>query len=582
MPLHRPSLKDIVIGNEMTHRAETAEQREIRELRAQVQNLESMVQTMALQKSKPQSSITPRTPHYARDLRGQVSRLEASTMPGAPHFAHLVPQDQPDVRSLQREMAPPIVHEQPLAPQYQAQPQYAPIAYGYIQQHPSVRYVGNDGGLLYPEPIGMPMFPEGPEREPLRIKQAEATTLVNIKEKTKSDCKRKVASDTQHDRRAKKIRSAPADPPQPAAHSVATLPEDRSPFLQNPATITKTTENLWNIPSPLHWGNHHLENCTEPVERRFLEARQKINDKWHSGVKVALPLSLHKSTPFSLSMVVKLGDLADSGYSVEDGMTVAHLALVEQWNERVSKLPPGNRLFVTTSKSETDAKQSSVLSVEGYIQENVYGLMLEDVERAMQITAPQVDITASEMATATARRGPIVSEGSIQFLRRAILAKDQERREQGMPGFKRKSLRNLDYVGLFEAMKAAKQNGNGGPHPVLKPKKAKTGPSCTKATKKMINHTFAIRDKQRKDQGMGEAAREIEKQKDREELTKATLTEKRIMRKEIRRNNIKEISEARELLVEAKKEAGQTTRTDWRLVLNKKIVEATGSNLKFD
>ncbi|KAK3630334.1 hypothetical protein LTR56_017510 [Elasticomyces elasticus] len=570
------SLENTANGSNAMDGSETPEQRENRELRGRVQQLEGLVQAMALQQTLPmQSTTTPRTPHYARELRGQVSRLEGMILMQQrplPHFAHTASYDQPGNKRFMGAMAPPPMHEQSLAPQFQAQAVYAPVRYEYAEQQHSAQ-----------------RFPAASEKEPPRVKDETLSDPINVRDKPEPGGERTHDLNSTSDRRTIPARTALTKQlPATSKNTVAPI-QTRSPFLQDPETLNGSAGNLWTIPNPLHWGNHSLYTCTEPVEKKFLEAREKIERKWQSGVKSALPLALHKSTPYSLSLVVKLGEFADNANGVTEMLDFAHDVLTQQWEERVSKLPPGKRMFVTTVKSEADPERSSVLGVEGNVLENVYGLMLEDVERAMQVrtshaveTAPHTAVTApgpffsapcrSAKAAKLARRRlsakirkraaeanlPLSPEAVLKMKSRVIDIRDRERAKQGLTKLERKAARQKDKRALSKINMAEKKKGE----------------EVKKAQERQEREAFDMLvdlEKARNEEASKISRNAREAQADLEQIKIAEAY------RDLERIKMAEAS------VEAKKrtaESGHIKRRDWKQVLKSKIIEATGTHLR--
>ncbi|KAK5675331.1 hypothetical protein LTS10_012097 [Elasticomyces elasticus] len=581
------SLENAVSDSQTTGGLDTAEQLENRELRARVQQLEGLLQSMALQQTKPAQSVTtPRTPHYARELRGQVSRLEGMILMQQrplPHFAHTASYDQPGDQRFMGAMAPPPMHEQSLALQFQAQAQYVPVRYEYAEQQHTVRYVEDDGRSLGSGPSHAQNFPAASEKEPPRVKHETLSDTVDVKGKPEPERERTHDLNSKSNHCTKTARTAPTKQlPATSNNSVASI-QARSPFLQDPETLNGSAGNLWTIPNPLHWGNHSLYTCTEPVEKKFLEAREKIERKWQSGVKSALPLALHKSTPYSLSLVVKLGEFADNANSVTEMLDFAHDVLTKQWEERRVQVAAGR------AHSEADPERSSVLSVEGNVLENMYGLMLEDIERAMQVRishaveiAPHAAVTApgpffsapcrSAKAAKLARRRlsakirktaaeanlPLSPEAVLKMKSRVIDIRDRERAKQGLTKLERKAARQKDKRALSKINMAKKKEGE----------------EVKKARERQEREAFDMLvdlEKARKEEASKICRNAREAQADLEQIRIAEAY------RDLERIKMAEAS------VKAKKrttESGHIKRRDWKQVLKSKIIEATGTHLR--
>ncbi|KAK5690547.1 hypothetical protein LTR97_012100 [Elasticomyces elasticus] len=557
------SLENTANGSNAMDGSETAEQRENRELRARVQQLEGLVQTMALQQKEPIQS---------RPLQA------AHTLP---QFTHAVAHDQSYDQRFSRDMAPPPMHQQSSTPRYRTQAQYAPVRYEYVEQQHPVRYVDDEGHSLGFQFSHAQSFPAASEKEPPRVKQEMLPDPVNVKDKPKPEGERTHDLNSKAHRRTKTDRTAPTKQlPSTSNDSVPPI-QTRSPFLQDPETLNGSAGNLWTIPSPLHWGNHSLLTCTEPVEKKFLEAREKIERKWQSGVKSALPLALYKSTPYSLSLVVKLGEFADNANSATETLDLAHGVLTQQWKERVSKLPQGGRLFVTTVKSETDPERSGVLSVEGNVLENVYGLMLEDVERAMQITTSRATEIASHAAVTAS--GPFFSTpyrsiNSAKLLRKGLNSKRRKQlreaneRLSSEAVFRMKNLviqirdRRRMKLGLTELERKAAKQEDKIALAKIKMAEKKRGEKVKKAQERQEREAFdMLVDK--------------EKARKREASKKAQS----VSEEQAKLEGIK-TAEANQESMEAKKKAvgsGQIKGVDWKQVIRSKIVEVAGIHSKF-
>ncbi|KAK3644351.1 hypothetical protein LTR56_005443 [Elasticomyces elasticus] len=141
-------------------------------------------------------------------------------------------------------------------------------------------------------------------------------------------------------------------------------------------------EYLWQSPPAVNCPKKRDANTIEVQRQIYAKCCRTIKKKWRCDVSDALPKDCHHATPYSLVLVIKLSQLAACTSDFNDGRLEAHNVLEQEWRERISSLPQGDRQFVTTTVWPQVIQDERVIVVEHEVHENIYGVMLADVVEA--------------------------------------------------------------------------------------------------------------------------------------------------------------------------------------------------------
>ncbi|KAK4551859.1 hypothetical protein LTR86_010855 [Recurvomyces mirabilis] len=166
-------------------------------------------------------------------------------------------------------------------------------------------------------------------------------------------------------------------------------------FLQSSAAVTLPGAELWCLPlqdgvsGDLAWEILGFEVAGSQSTYRYV--CDFIERNWHCSAAHALPQIFRKSTPYSLALLLQLRMLASS---TEGDLLVAHTMLHDQWARRLrlAGLEPRNGAIVLQStivSGHAVRNRGKSDYCEQIIQENVYGVTLEDV--AMTYTAAKAE-----------------------------------------------------------------------------------------------------------------------------------------------------------------------------------------------
>ncbi|KAK5742993.1 hypothetical protein LTR17_003005 [Elasticomyces elasticus] len=206
-----------------------------------------------------------------------------------------------------------------------------------------------------------------------------------------------------------------------------------SSFTQDFHAIPTTKGALWRVPISHCTTKYQIVACQVPAEMAFAQARKKIIGKWGCDAAAALPMEFHQSTPYSLTLYVQLSMLASRAPPNASGRFDAHQVFTQQWQKRISQLPPGRREFTTTAVSSKTAGTAVLgecrLVIEKKVRENIYGIMLADVTKAIEIIqrAKAKQKTKDKKAKQSAEQEDFqlmqIDERSARRLRRAALKK---------------------------------------------------------------------------------------------------------------------------------------------------------------
>ncbi|KAK4542763.1 hypothetical protein LTR36_006139 [Oleoguttula mirabilis] len=194
-------------------------------------------------------------------------------------------------------------------------------------------------------------------------------------------------------------------------------------YFQDPSSFLDPGAQLWCLPvEPTQPGKEHaMHNVIDSMPGHiFAKSCKLIQEHWGCEPQEALPELLREVTPYSLALLLQLRMLAS--YAKKDRLN-AHDVLINQWQSRMNSLARagqtfGGRTLQTTQVMDVDglANLQHMIHCELDIQENIFGLTLQDVAQAIRVVK-----NARKIAK---------NAGAKQDLRRA--GQDQQLRLQEM------------------------------------------------------------------------------------------------------------------------------------------------------
>ncbi|KAK5121081.1 hypothetical protein LTR85_005565 [Meristemomyces frigidus] len=174
-----------------------------------------------------------------------------------------------------------------------------------------------------------------------------------------------------------------------------TPPQDA--YFQDPSVLLVHGAQLWRLPvEPTLLANaHDMQNVIDSMTGHIFDKSCKlIQQNWECEPLEALPNMLHESTPYSLALLLQLRMLAS--YSKKDRVD-AQAILVNQWQNRMNLLALAGQDFGGQEYGRRTLQTTAVMHVNGIanpqhmqyceqiIQENIFGLTLDDVAKALVI-----------------------------------------------------------------------------------------------------------------------------------------------------------------------------------------------------
>lgn len=143
---------------------------------------------------------------------------------------------------------------------------------------------------------------------------------------------------------------------------------------------------IWKLPvAPL---GHNPQRVHKSKDHRIAKAYQRfcglISKNWQTSPGECIPADLRARTPYSLAMLDALRRL--SSYTKRD-LELAQSMLHDAWDQRMlqqNRPLNGGVLLTETFDTVRGAKRNIPSFCEARIQENVFGLMIEDVFRALE------------------------------------------------------------------------------------------------------------------------------------------------------------------------------------------------------
>ncbi|KAK4896394.1 hypothetical protein LTR27_005606 [Elasticomyces elasticus] len=353
----------------------------------------------------------------------QIQNAALGTTGFVAQYAHMAPHDRRDPSVYAREMQPSVMYPPQYAQRFKHQHTYPQAGHQYFQPHQQLQHVVENGRSLYLQPVEPPKFPRGYAQGVPTLKSDPLQEQSYIKKEMDSEDDSSRASsdsdDMNDDQDMERFQSQTA-----AAYSNSRL-VPQAPYLQDMAAVIDTSGPLWVVS-----GDHLLGPRPQP---------QHVRIKLEVHVLEALPEGLQKSTPYSLALFAKLGTLASRTSSGVQGRPEAHGVLSQICEQRVSTLAPGIRKFVVTVVAQKFFEDNTRLpNLETHIQENEYGVMLCDVNAAIQVLrGVQIDSVGARKLARQAKRvakglHPLKSKAKKREKRKE--KKKQERRERKASG----------------------------------------------------------------------------------------------------------------------------------------------------
>ncbi|KAK3111695.1 hypothetical protein LTR53_012791 [Teratosphaeriaceae sp. CCFEE 6253] len=176
--------------------------------------------------------------------------------------------------------------------------------------------------------------------------------------------------------------SVPPELP-PDAIRALTMYRSKVRYLQDASMTGDIERYVWRVPISRCKTMTEATALDDMAESIYELAHLHLSHKWHCDVFRALPARSALTTPYALVIVVKLAELADHTSTRDEG----HLALVEQWQERVASLPRCVHGLVPTKVVPSMISDYRSSHVEKEIYENVRGIMLCDIDAAIRSLA---------------------------------------------------------------------------------------------------------------------------------------------------------------------------------------------------
>ncbi|KAK5747428.1 hypothetical protein LTR17_000069 [Elasticomyces elasticus] len=379
--------------------------------------------------------------HITLDVRQltQIQNAALGTTGFVPQYAHMAPHDLQDPSVYAREIQPSVMYPPQYAQQSQYQHMYPQASHQYIQPQHQLWHVVENGRSLYLQPVEPPKFPRGYEQgvptlksDPLQ-EQSYVKRKVGSKDDSSEASSNGDSDDMNDEQDMGQFQSQTA-----AAYSNSRL-VPQAPYLQVMAAIIDTSGPLWVVPEITPRTKAAATACQDRVEETFIRIGIVIARKWKCNLLEALPEGFQNSTPYSLALFAKLGTLASRTSSGVQGRPEAHGVLSQICEQRVSTLAPGTRKFVVTVVAQEFFEDNTRLpNLETHIQENEYGVMLCDVNAAIQVLrGVQIDSVGARKLARQAKRvakglHPLKSKAKRQEKRKE--KKKQERKERKASG----------------------------------------------------------------------------------------------------------------------------------------------------
>ena len=162
--------------------------------------------------------------------------------------------------------------------------------------------------------------------------------------------------------------------------SSPTTDEMISMYHQRPLTAETELTNLWRLPvAPLRAKKQQVRklNLDHPIAQTYYKSCRLIQNHWRCEVEVCLPEAVRDRTLYSSALLLQLRRLASH---TKQDFEMAQSLLLQSWKLRLARQPAQTDGSVNIVETEV----TEMYGCESRIQENTFGLMLDDVHRALQ------------------------------------------------------------------------------------------------------------------------------------------------------------------------------------------------------
>lgn len=151
-------------------------------------------------------------------------------------------------------------------------------------------------------------------------------------------------------------------------------------YHQAPVTELDSSSYMWRLPvNPGHYNPQKLKHSQDhPIVKAYQRHCGIISKHWTCHPDDCIPLEVRKQTPYSLAMLSSLRRLASF---TKQNFQLAQSLLLESWQERSSQRETLVNENVVLSETIVKRPRGMGRDSEFKIQENLFGLMLEDVDR---------------------------------------------------------------------------------------------------------------------------------------------------------------------------------------------------------
>jgi hypothetical protein len=159
-------------------------------------------------------------------------------------------------------------------------------------------------------------------------------------------------------------------------------------YLQSRSSLHDNVACAWRLPVEPYKGsdNKHLRQAyaNHPYAVKYHWNCLVVRRHWHCEADQAVPADLRETTPYSMLMLMKLRQLASHS---KKNIELARSLMMEAWRERVLQYevpPPWPVQIVKTMGAVPNPNGIDKRYCEIEIEENVFGLMLADVAKAIE------------------------------------------------------------------------------------------------------------------------------------------------------------------------------------------------------
>ena len=193
-------------------------------------------------------------------------------------------------------------------------------------------------------------------------------------------------------------------------------------YFQPPIASLDVTKPLWQLPvTHVDMGPRELKESvfSHPIPYQYQRNCQMIAKHWGCQTIDCVPGDLKIRTPYSLAMLTQMRRLANS--TKQDYNSAVKL-LLKQWVERVKDFEPPSEQIQESEFVETNLSIRKK-ACEKTIYENVYGLMICDVDKTIQkLEAQRRAEVRAKLMQKVARNAAIATERAHKNARKAAFA----------------------------------------------------------------------------------------------------------------------------------------------------------------